>query len=81
VSRNAEQRRRDLALRQNPRGNLIQQRLEQMVLGPRDHRHLDWRMLERLGCREATETRANDDNAMPPAFLARAAHAALPYGC
>ena len=40
----------DLALGQNARRDLVEQRLEQVVLGPGDYRDIDGRVLERLGC-------------------------------
>jgi hypothetical protein len=40
----------DLALGQYARRDLVEQRLEQVVLGPGDHRDVDGRILQRLGC-------------------------------
>ena len=63
----------DLALRQDSRRHLVQQRLEQVMLGPGDHRDIDGRLLERPGRGQATETRPDDDDAVP-------AHVELPSG-
>jgi 56kDa selenium binding protein (SBP56) len=52
----------DLALGQNARCDLVEQRLEQVVLGPGDHRDIDGRVLERLGRDQPAETRTDDDD-------------------
>ena len=58
-------RRRDLAWREHARGNLVQQRLEQVVVAPVDQRHVDGSVGEIPGCRQATEACADDDDAVP----------------
>ena len=76
--------RRDLALGQNAGGDLVEQWLEQVMLGASDHRYVDRRMLERLGRRDPTETRTNHDDAMSPASpvcsAGEPAHAGPPLG-
>ena len=51
-------RRRDLALRQDAGRHLVEQRLEQVVGGLRDHRHVDVGALERLGAEQPAEARS-----------------------
>jgi hypothetical protein len=41
VPEDVADRRCDVALRQNPRRNLVEQRLEQVVIRPVDHREVD----------------------------------------
>ena len=60
-------RRRDLALRQDPRGHLVQQRLEQMVVDAVDEGEVHGRALQEPGGEQPPEPAADDDDAMPPA--------------
>ena len=60
-------RRRYLGGRQNGGGDLVQERLKDMVITPVDQRDLDIGSLERPCCRDAGETAADDQDA----FLVR----------
>src|SRR5262249_34425311 len=51
--------RRDLALRQDAGGHLVQQRLEQVMSGLRDDRHVDSCALESLRREQAAEARSD----------------------
>src|ERR1700722_4940712 len=42
--------------------DLIQQRLEQIVVFAIDHHNFRWRILEGLGCRQTAKTSADDKN-------------------
>jgi hypothetical protein len=55
---------RDLALRDDPGRDLVQQRLEQVVRGVRDHLDVDIGTLERLRRGQPAKTRANDDDSV-----------------
>src|SRR6266478_9886211 len=60
-------RRRNLGWRQNSGGDLVQERLKDMVITPVDKRYFDIGSLERPCCRDAGETAADDQDA----FFAR----------
>ena len=63
---------RDLARRERPGRDLVQQRLEQVVIAPVDQRHRDIGLVtERLRGVEPAEPTADDDDAMPSSALAR----------
>jgi hypothetical protein len=57
-------RRRHLALAQDPGGHLVQQRLEQVVRGAADERHISFCPSKGLGGEQPTEARPDNDNAM-----------------
>ena len=54
--------RRDLALRKDAGGHLVQQRLEEVVVGPVDDGDPHRRPLQRPGREEAAEAAAHDDD-------------------
>ena len=64
AGKHAAQRRRDLALGEDAGRHLVEQRLEQVVVGAVDERDLDRRALQRLGRVEPAEATADDDDAM-----------------
>jgi hypothetical protein len=55
-------RRGDLCRREHRGRDLVQQGLEEVVVAPVDHRHLDRRSRERTNNGEATEAAADDDD-------------------
>ncbi len=55
-------RRGNVRRRERRRGHLVKQRLEEMVVGPVDHRHPDRRPPEFFGHLEPAETGPNDDD-------------------
>ena len=57
-------RRRYLGRRQNSGGDLVQERLKDMVITPVDQRDLDIGSLERACCGDAGETTADDQDAL-----------------
>ena len=59
------QRRRDLTGREDAGRDLVQQRLEQVVVAPVDQRDVDRQLSEEPARRQATEAAADDDDAMP----------------
>jgi hypothetical protein len=56
----------DVGRRQRCRGDLVQERLEQMVVAPVDYRHRHGRPAEPLGGREAGEAGADDHDLRRP---------------
>ncbi len=52
---NLTRRRGDLALGEDAGGHLVEQGLEEVVGGPRDHGHVDVRAAQSLGAEEAAE--------------------------
>ena len=63
---------RDVALGEDAGGQLIQQRLEQMVVRAVDDRHVDVGAPQRLGGEQAAEPGADDHDAVSPACEDRA---------
>ncbi len=59
---NASQRRRDQTLGQDAGGNLIEQRLEQMMVRPVDQRHVDVGLRQHSADVDATETSADHND-------------------
>ena len=59
--------RRDLALAEDAGRDLVEQRLEEVVAGPRDHGDVDVRALERLGAEEPSEARTDHHDLVPTA--------------
>jgi hypothetical protein len=64
-TQHATDRRRDVGRRERGRRDLVEQRLEQMVIAAIDHRHVDRRVGEPLGGGEAAEAGADDHDARP----------------
>ena len=60
-------RRRDLALGEDAGRHLVEQRLEQVVGGLRDHRDVDVGASQRLGAEQAPEAGADHDHPVPVA--------------
>ena len=73
VAQDFAERRRDVALGEDPRRELVEQRLEQVVVGPVDERDVDIRPAQSLGGRESAEPAA-DDRYPVPAYRLRAIH-------
>jgi len=65
VAENFADRRRDVVFAENPRGDLTQQRLDQVVIRPVDDREVDIGTSQRLRRREATESAADNHHVMP----------------
>ena len=59
-------RRRDLALGQDAGGDLVEQRLEEVVGGLRDHGHVDVGATERLGAEQASEPGSDHHDLVAP---------------
>ena len=57
-------RRRDLSCREDAGGDLVEQRLEEMVVRPVDERHLDRRVAEEPGREETAEAGADDHDSV-----------------
>ena len=55
----------DLAFGDDPRGHLVQQRLEQVMSGSGDQLDVDVGLLELLGRRQTAETGSDDDDLVP----------------
>lgn len=64
AAKHAAQRGRDLARRERPRRDLIEQRLEEMEIPTVDERDLNRRMLQRLRGVESAEAPAENDDAL-----------------
>jgi hypothetical protein len=64
VAEDVASRRRDLTLRQDVRRHLVEERLEEVMVGPVDDRHLDIRSPQGLGGEQAREAGADDRDAM-----------------
>ena len=58
-------RRGDLALGEDAGRHLVEQRLEEVVGGLRDHRHVDVGAAQRLGAEEPAEAGTDHDDAVP----------------
>jgi hypothetical protein len=65
AAKHAADRRRDLPLRQDPRGHLVQQRLEQVVIDAVDEGEIHGRALQEPGSEQPAESAPDDDDAMP----------------
>ncbi len=50
--------------REHPGGDLVEQRLEEVVVGAIHHHHLDRRAAQRLGGEQAAEPAADDHDAV-----------------
>jgi hypothetical protein len=55
---------RDVALGEHPGGDLVQERLEEVVVGPVDDHHLHRRPPQRLRGEQPREAAADDDDAV-----------------
>ena len=64
VAKDVAERRCDVPLRQDARRDLVEQRLEEVVRLPVDHRHVDRRPAQRLRGGEAAEAAADDHDPM-----------------
>ena len=64
------QRWRDQALAQQPGGDLVQQRLEEMMIGPVRNGHVGIGLSQRLGHAHPAEPAAHHENLVPSACLA-----------
>ena len=73
VAQHVAQRRRDVSLGEDPRRELVEQRLEQVVVGPVDERDVDVGPPQPLGGGESAEAAA-DDHHLVPASRSRAIH-------
>src|SRR4051812_16220050 len=76
-------RRRDLALRENPRRDLVEQRLEQVVIDPVDQGDVDRGSPQEARGEQPPKPAANDDDAMPGRgsrfrYFRRSRHRAYP---
>ena len=60
----AAQWRRDLALREDPRGDLVEQGLEEMVVVPVHERHPDRSAAQPSRCEQTTEASPDDQDSM-----------------
>ena len=67
VAENVTDRQRDVPLGQNARRELMQQRLNQMVICPVDDGDIDLGAPQRLRRRESAESAADDHDVMPMA--------------
>ena len=63
------QRRRDQALAQQPGGHLVQQRLEQVMVGPVRDDHVSVGLSQRLSRAHTAEPAAYHENLVPSACL------------
>ena len=61
---NSAQRRRDLPLREDPGGHLVEQRLEEVVVVPIDEGDPDRSTAQDLGREQAAEASADDQHSM-----------------
>ena len=66
LAQHVADRRGDLALGEDPGRDLVEQRLEEVVVGPVDDRDLDIGAAQRLGGEEAAEAAADDHHAVSP---------------
>ena len=73
VAQHVAQRRRDVSLGEDPRRDLVEQRLEQVVVGPVDERDVDVGPPQPPGGGEPAEAAADDRHPVP-AFCLRAIH-------
>ena len=64
MSQYVADRRRDVALGEYAGGDLVEQGLEEVVVGAVDHNHLDWRAAQRLGGEQPGEPATDDDDAV-----------------
>ena len=62
TAKDVADRRGDLALREDARGHLVEQRLEQVVVDPVDQGHLDWGAPQEACGEEPTEAASDDDD-------------------
>jgi hypothetical protein len=65
VPEDVTDRRRDLALAQNPDHHLVEQGLEEVMVSPVDHRDLDLPAPQRPGGKQAPEAAAHDRHPIP----------------
>ena len=65
VAQDVWDRRRDVALRNNASGHLVQKRLAEVVVGAIDYRHVDVSASQRSRGEQTREATARDHDAMP----------------
>jgi hypothetical protein len=70
-AKEAAQRGRDLAGREDPRRDLVEEGLEEVVVGAVDERDVDREPAQGLRRPQAAEAAADDDDALAPAFRRR----------